>query len=64
LKFQDELPQSFPLGAAHAGVWPFCIAEWAGLVDFVAPDVKVCGERGVLTVNTASPQSRCHQSLI
>jgi hypothetical protein len=55
LKFQDKLPQSFPLGAAHAGVWPFCIAEWAGVVDFVAPDAKVCGGRGVVTVNTPSP---------
>jgi len=52
LKFQDKLPQSFPLGAAHAGVWPFCIADWAGLVDFVAPDAKVCGGSGVVTVKT------------
>jgi hypothetical protein len=55
LKIQCELPQFFPLGAAHAGVWPFCIAEWAGVVDFVAPDAKVCGGRGVVTVNTPSP---------
>jgi hypothetical protein len=64
LKFQAKLPQSFPLGAAYAGVWLFCIAEGAGLVDFVAPDAKVCGGRGVVTVNTPSPQGRRHQSLI
>jgi hypothetical protein len=64
MQFQANPPQSFPLGAAHAGVWPFCIAEGAGLVDFVAPDAKVCGGRGAVTVNTPSPQGRRHQSLI
>jgi len=57
LKFQDKLPQFVPLGAAHAGVWPFCIAECAGLVDFVAPDAKVCGGRGVVTANTLPPKA-------
>jgi hypothetical protein len=40
-----------------AGVRPFRIAELTGLVNFVAPDAKVCGGNGncVVVCNAVGP---------